>query len=163
MDLSKVCSCLNNEAQIDGTINDTGQINSALSMTRQIESDFGNIQQVSVVYTGESTNDINVIVDNTNRTISATLVPFDWLEYTVSDWVQTSSYYKLVIPYATHKCLNAYVAEMLINSPADSGDDEDQAGLENNFRTTYKRLPNDSIVIKSDDPIDCKILIKGER
>lgn len=154
---------MNNEAQIDGTINDTGQIDSALSMTRQIESDFGNLQQVSIVYTGESTNDINVIVDNTNKTISATLVPFEWLEYEVNDWVQTSSYYKLVIPYATHKCMNAYVDELLISSPADSGDVEDQAGLENNFRTTYKRLANDSIVIKSDDPIDCKILIKGDR
>lgn len=163
MDLSNVCSCLNNEAQIDGTINDTGQIDSALSMERQITSDFGGLRQVSASYTGEDTATIRVNIDNTNKTISADAIPFEWLEFVESDWVETSSYYKLVIPYATHKCLNAYVAEMLLNSPADSGDDEDQAGLENNFRTTYKRLPNDSIVIKSDDPIDCKILIKGDR
>lgn len=162
MDLSKVCSCLNNEAQIDGTINDTGQIDSALSMTRQINSDFGDLRQIAITYTGLSTNDINVIVDNTNKTISATLVPFDWLEYEVADWVQTSSYYKLVIPYATHGCLNAYVDSMLIASPADSGDAEDEAGLENNI-PTWKLLANDSIVIKSDEPVDCKILIKGDR
>ena len=162
MDLSRVCSCLNNEAQIDGTINDTGQIDSALSMTRQINSDFGNLQQVAITYTGVSTNDINVIVDNTNKTISATLVPFDWLEYEVADWVQTSSYYKLSIPYATHGCQNAYVDSMLISSPADSGDNEDEAGLENNI-PTWKLLANDTIVVKSDSPVDCKILIKGER
>ncbi len=153
---------MNNEAQIDGTINDTGQIDSALSMAKQINSDFGSLRQVAIVYTGESTNDINVIVDNTNKTIRATLVPFDWLEYQVSDWVQTSSYYKLVIPYATHKCLNAYVEEMLINSPADSGDAEDEAGYENNI-PAWKLLANDSIVIKSDTPVECKILIKGDR
>ena len=162
MDLSRVCSCLNNEAQIDGTISDTGQIDSALSMTRQIDSDFGNLQQVSVAYTGESTNDINVIVDNTNKTISATLVPFDWLEYTVSDWVQTSSYYKLVIPYSEHLCQEAHLSTMLIGSDADAGDDGDAYGFENNI-ATWKRLPNDTIVIKADNPVDCKVLIEGEK
>ena len=162
MDLSKVCSCLNNEAQIDGTINDTGQIDSALSMTRQINSDFSGLRQVLVAYTGVDTASVSVTVDNTNKTISATLIPYDWLEYEVNDWVQTSSYYKLVVPYATHKCLNAYVAEMLIGSPADSGDAEDEAGYENNI-PTWKLLANDSIVVKSDEPVDCKILIKGDR
>ena len=162
MDLSKVCSCLNNEAQIDGTINDTGQIDSALSMTRQIKSDFGGLRQVMVAYRGIYTANISVTVDNTNKTISADLIPFDWLEFEQNDWVQTSSYYKIVIPYATHKCLNAYVDSMLISSPADSGDAEDEAGYENNI-PTWKLLANDSIVVKSDEPVDCKILIKGDR
>ena len=87
---------------------------------------------------------------------------YKWLEYTESDWVQTSSYYKLVIPYATHKCVNAYVATMMIGSTADSGDVEDVNGLENNI-ATWKLLPNDTIVVKADEPVDCKILIKGEK
>lgn len=87
---------------------------------------------------------------------------FKWLEYTTEDWVQTSSYYKLVIPYETHKCLNAYVSTMLIGSNADVGDKQDENGFENNI-ATWKLLSNDSIVIKSDEPIDCKILIKGEK
>lgn len=162
MDLSKVCSCLNNEAQIDGTINDTGQINSALSMTRQINSDFSGLRQVLVAYNGGDTASVSVSVDNSTKTISATLVPFDWLEFEQNDWVQTASYYKLVIPYATHGCLNAYVDSMLIASPADSSDAEDDAGYENNI-PTWKLLANDSIVVKSDSPVDCKILIKGDR
>lgn len=87
---------------------------------------------------------------------------FKWLTYTTEDWVQTSSYYKLVIPYDTHKCLNAYVSTMLIESNADVGDEQDENGFENNI-ATWKLLSNDSIVIKSDEPIDCKILIKGEK
>lgn len=85
-----------------------------------------------------------------------------WVEFSVSDWTQTGAYYKLVIPYDVHKCLNAYVSTMLIPSGADSGDSEDENGLENNI-PTWKLLTNDSIVIKSDNPVDCKILIKGER
>lgn len=162
MDLSKVCSCMNNEAQIDGAINDTGQINSALSMARQIDSDFGGLRQVMVAYTGVDTASISVNVDNTNKTISAELIPYDWLQFEQSDWVETNSYYKLVIPFATHNCQNAYVDSMLIESLADSGDAEDEAGYENNV-PTWKLLPNDSIVIKADEPVDCKILIKGER
>lgn len=87
---------------------------------------------------------------------------FKWLEYAVSDWVQTGSYYKLVIPYSVHGCLNAYVSTMLIESNADVGDEQDENGFENNI-ATWKLLSNDSIVIKSDEPIDCKILIKGEK
>lgn len=78
MDLSKVCSCLNNEAQIDGTINDTGQIDSALSMERQINSDFGDLRQVSVSYTGVDTDSIEITVDNTNKTISANIVQIQY-------------------------------------------------------------------------------------
>ena len=162
MDLSEVCSCLNNEAQIDGTINDTGQIDSALSMRRQIDSDFSGLRQVLVAYNGGDTGSISVDVDNTTKTITATLIPFDWLEFEQNDWVQVASYYRLIIPYATHGCLNAYVDSMLISSPADSGDPEDEAGYENNI-PTWKLLANDSIMIKSEEPVDCKILIKGDR
>ncbi len=87
---------------------------------------------------------------------------FTWLEYVIADWEQTSSYYKLAIPFSVHKCKNAYMSTMLVGSEADSGDEDDLLGFENNI-ATWKLLPNDSIIIKSDDPVDCKILIKGER
>ena len=153
---------LDTEAQIESTLDSEVQIESTLSPDVQISSTLENVVEITHEYQGLSTNDIVVTVNNTNHTISATLVPFEWLEFEQADWVQTLSYYKLVIPYATHGCLNAYVDEMLINSPADSGDAEDEAGLENNI-PTWKLLANDSIVIKSDEPVDCKILIKGER
>lgn len=74
MDLSKVCSCLNNEAQIDGTINNEVQIGSELAEEKQIQSDMsGLIVTTAGVYTGIETDDIKVEVDNVNRTIKATL------------------------------------------------------------------------------------------
>lgn len=107
--------------------------------------------------TDESASDTidvgEIIVVNRNQ--------FIWLDFEESDWVETSSYYKLVIPYSTHQCSNAYVGSMLIDSLADSGDEGDANGYENNI-PTWKLLPNDSIVIKADEPVDCKILIKGE-
>ena len=127
-----------------------------------LDANVDNVNVVSRTYTGIDTDDIDVTVDNENYTISATIKPFDWLEYTTEDWQQTISYYKLVIPFSTHKCLNAYVDSMLISSQADSGDENDAAGYENNI-PTWKLLTNDSIVIKADTPVNCKVLIKGDR
>lgn len=153
---------LNPEAQIEGDLNPEVQIEGDLNPEAEITADLEGVIEVSHTYTGIDNNNITVNVDNTNYTIEATLVPFDWLTYETSDWVQTTSYYKLVIPFSTHKCLNAYVASMMIGSPADEDDQEDVAGFENNI-PTWKLLPNDSIVIKSDEPINCKVLIKGDR
>lgn len=149
-------------AENDSILNSDAQIDSILDSDVQIDSDLESVTEVSHIYHGLDTNDISVNVNNETYTISATLIPFDWLEYDTADWVQTSSYYKLVIPFATHKCLNAYVASMMIGSPADEGDQEDEAGFENNI-PTWKLLSNDSIVIKSEEPLDCRVLIKGER
>lgn len=149
-------------AENDSILNSDAQIDSILDSDVQIDSDLESVTEVSHIYQGSDTNDISVNVDNTHYTISATLIPFDWLEYTSEDWQQTTSYYKLVIPFSTHKCLNAYVASMMIGSPADEGDQEDEAGFENNI-PTWKLLPNDSIVIKSEEPLNCRVLIKGER
>lgn len=72
MDLSKVCSCLNNEAQIDGTIKNEAQIGSELAEEKQINSDMsGLVVTTSGTYEGLETEDITVDVDNKNRTISA--------------------------------------------------------------------------------------------
>lgn len=155
-------NCLNNEDQIDSILDDESQLDSLLSDDDTIESDLGEVIEVAHKYTGVDTDDIDITVDNVNYTISATLKPFEWLTYTTEDWQQTSSYYKLVIPFAIHKCLNAYVASMMIGSQADEDDQEDVAGFENNI-PTWKLLPNDSIVIKADTPVNCKVLIKGDR
>ena len=75
MDLSKVCSCLNNEAQIEGTISDSKQIESALSETNQIESDLTIPKQSPVFYTGVDSPTIKMNIDNSKREISADLIP----------------------------------------------------------------------------------------
>lgn len=73
MDLSKVCSCLNNEAQIDGVINSGGQIQSTVDSARQINSELGMLNLVTADYLGGETDNIIVNVDNTSRIITATL------------------------------------------------------------------------------------------
>lgn len=73
MDLSKVCSCLNNEAQIDGVINGGGQIQSTLDSAMQIDSQLGMLNLVTADYVGGETDNIIVNIDNTTRTITATL------------------------------------------------------------------------------------------
>lgn len=75
MDLIKVCSCLNNEAQIEGTISDSKQIESALSETNQIESDLTIPKQSPVFYTGVDSPTIKMNIDNSKREISADLIP----------------------------------------------------------------------------------------
>lgn len=73
MDLSKVCSCLNNTAQIDGTISDTQQVQSTIESKEQILSEFNGLNVVAYVYNGGETKDIEVNVDNENKIITATL------------------------------------------------------------------------------------------
>ena len=153
---------LNPEAQIEGEINAEAQIGGELNPEAEITADLEGVIEISHTYTGIDNENIDITVDNTHYTIEAQLKPFEWLTYTNEDWVETSSYYKLVIPFATHKCLNPYVAGMLIGSEADAGDEGDELGYENNI-PTWKVLSNDSIVIKSDAPIECKVLIKGDR
>nr|DAE27596.1 MAG TPA: hypothetical protein [virus sp. cti5L29] len=82
MDLSKLCSCLNNTAQIDGTINDVEQINSKMTTSGQINSDFNNISRVYVRYKAKDSDNIEVFVDNTTNDISATIkeIQFDSAE-----------------------------------------------------------------------------------
>lgn len=82
MDLSKLCSCLNNTAQIDGTINDVEQINSKMTTSGQINSDFNNISRVYVRYKAKNSDNIEVFVDNTTDNITATIkeIQFDSAE-----------------------------------------------------------------------------------
>lgn len=77
-----------------------------------------------------------------------------WLSYTTSDWVADGEYYKIEIPYATHGFLNAYVeAVKIINSEDNS---------EENALFAYKLLANDTMVVRADAVVNCKILIKGD-
>ena len=73
MNLSKVCSCLNNTAQIDGVINGTGQIQSPIVSAKQIESTMNGLTQVMTSYNGGETDNIVVNVDNNTRQITATI------------------------------------------------------------------------------------------
>lgn len=73
MNLSKVCSCLNNEAQIDGMINDGRQIQSTLDSAKQIDSKLNLLNLVTSDYKGGETDNIIVNVDSQNRTITATI------------------------------------------------------------------------------------------
>lgn len=104
---------------------------------------------------------INSLVQAYNNVVERT-DPYPWREYNSADWVQTPGYYKLVIPISTHQCANPYLAEMLVERTADSQDATDTAGYESVI-PAWKKLSNDSIIIKSDTPIKCKILIKGDR
>lgn len=82
MDLSKLCSCLNNTAQIDGTINEISQINSEMQSEQQIQSEMTGLIEVAVAYTGLSSDSIEVTVDSAKKTISATIkeIQFDSVE-----------------------------------------------------------------------------------
>ena len=79
----------------------------------------------------------------------------DWLEYDLEDWEQLSvSSYRLTIPKSEHKFNNPFIVEMLLI---------DEDGCENNLRPTYRVSANDSVVIFSDTPVNCKIKIGGEQ
>ena len=78
------------------------------------------------------------------------------IEFDTTDWERYGEgKYRLIIPRSIHKSNNPYLASMLIYNETDSDWD-------NNINI-YKRLVNDSIVIFSDAPVKCKIVIKGEK
>lgn len=109
------------------------------------------VKVLSPSYNGSQNNDIIVSVNESTRTISAKNNNV-WREYSQSDWEQVGSVYRLIIPQSIHNYANPYVAEMQIKPSED---------WENNI-PTYKVTSSDSVVITSDDAIDCKILIKGD-
>lgn len=94
-----------------------------------------------------------VNIDSGERDIFYIKEKFDWLVFAVSDWQLVNDSYRLVIPYQVHGCLNPFVDCMLIAQ----GDEH-----ENNI-PTWKVTSADSIVITSDNPINCKVLIKGDK
>lgn len=75
-----------------------------------------------------------------------------WLEFFQSNWERVGSIYRLIIPQSVHNYNNPFIEEMYLKIDGD---------WENNI-PTYKVTSSDSVVITSDDAIDCKILIKGD-
>ena len=78
-----------------------------------------------------------------------------WFEFGVADWeeIATNSY-RLVVSRETHAFNSPFIAEMLLI---------DEDGAENNLRPTYRVSANDSVVIFSDEAVNCKIKIGGEK
>lgn len=72
MDLSKACSCLNNTAQINGTINNGGQIASTVNSAKQVDSTMTGLTTVHIAYTAGETDNIIVNIDKQTRVITAT-------------------------------------------------------------------------------------------
>ncbi|MGN1200848.1 MAG: hypothetical protein ACI4R8_01100 [Candidatus Caccovivens sp.] len=73
MDFSNACSCMNNEAQITGTIAALSSLDSQILETKQINSEINNLNVVTGSYVGSESEDIIVEVDEKYRTISAKL------------------------------------------------------------------------------------------
>lgn len=76
MELDKGCNNLKNVEQIDSTVSNTEHINSELSEDGQVSSEINGLVQVEVdaKYTGDTTDSIEVIVDNAAKKISANLI-----------------------------------------------------------------------------------------
>lgn len=76
-----------------------------------------------------------------------------WYTFIASSWQNINGSYRIVIPYTSHNCKAPVVAQMLIQ-----GDEE----YENSI-PMYKVTTADSVVILSDQPVNCKIKIEGEK
>lgn len=81
---------------------------------------------------------------------------FEWITFETSDWEAVSGGYRLVIPFNKHKCVEPFVDSMVIT------ENDSEIKYQPNL-ATWSVLSNDSIVITSDEPINCKVLIKGDR
>lgn len=73
MDDTKLCECLNNEAQIDSIIDGDSDITSEMQLESQVYSDLEKVVEVVDRYEGGTTRDIIVSVDNEADIITATL------------------------------------------------------------------------------------------
>ena len=183
-------NCLNSEDQLKSSLSDSQNLQSSLNLD-ELQSELGGESQISSIlaidslnsdmdsyestsselvsenqidskldlptvvrYTGKETESTETIVDNVNNKISVNVKNFEWMNFNNDNWVKVSSYYTLTIEFSTHKFLNAYISEMLIKV-----DDDYECVL----KPTYKLLANGDIYIRSDKPVICKILIKGDR
>ena len=140
--------------EIDSILSDVESIESDTDTDSQLDSSLENVVEIAKVYTGKETNTTKTTVDNVNNKISVDVKPFTWLEFSTEDWVKVASYYTLTIKFAEHKMANSYIAEMMIKGEND---------YECILKPAYKLLANDDIYIRSDKPVDCKILIEGDR
>lgn len=113
-DNQELCSCLDNKAQIDSVVSNQEQISSQINQSEQIKSDMDNIVTVSVLvkYTAVPSDNIDLEIDNTNKTITADIkqIQFD----SANDFPETGSE-KLIyvdktanVPYRWDKETSSY-------------------------------------------------------
>lgn len=78
-DNQELCSCLDNKAQIDSVVSNQEQISSQINQSEQIMSDMNNIVTVLIKYTTIPSDNIDLEIDNTNKTITANIkqIQFD--------------------------------------------------------------------------------------
>ena len=77
-----------------------------------------------------------------------------WIICTTSEWQSVNGSYRLIIPYERHKCNSPVISKILLLS-AD--------GEYENSIPMYKTTTTQSIVVLSEQPINCKIKIEGEK
>lgn len=111
-DNQELCSCLDNKAQIDSVVSNQEQISSQINQSEQIMSDMNNIVTVLIKYTTTPSDNIDLEIDNTNKTITANLkqIQFD----SANDFPETGSE-KLIyvdktanVPYRWDKETSSY-------------------------------------------------------
>ena len=79
MELDNAVNNLDNVEQIDSELSALASIDSDIEVEDQIETELGELNVISVTYTGEETDNIIVRVNSTDRTISATLKQVQYL------------------------------------------------------------------------------------
>lgn len=140
--------------EIDSILSDIESIESDTDVSEQIDSTLDGLVEVAKVYTGKDTNTAKTTVDNVNNKISVDIKPFKWIECYKDEWIKENGFYSYTIPFSVHKMANSYISEFMLR---------DGDNFECVLKPTYKLLANDDIYIRSDIPIEFKVLIKGDR
>lgn len=74
MELDKTCNNLDNVEQIDSELAQEFQLESDIQEENEIDSSIEGLTEVSIQYSGENTDNIEMIVNNQKGTISANIV-----------------------------------------------------------------------------------------
>ena len=99
--------------------------------------------------------EINRIVDEANTSIETATEKYYSAEFLESDWEKVGNIVRINIPFSSHKITNPYIETMEIwNS--------EEGCWENNI-PTWQVTPTDTIRIKADNAVKCKIIIKGDK
>lgn len=101
---------------------------------------------------------IQITKENDVTNISTTFKS-NWLAFEISDWIQfNANQLRLVIPFSTHHFEMPTIETMYIYKFSD----EDNEYSWNNSIPIFSVLPDKTLVIKSNEAIKCKVLIKGD-
>lgn len=74
MELDKACNNLHNVEQIDSELLQEEQLDSDLNSEDEVNSEIEGLTEVSIQYNGKDTDNIEMIVDNKDGTISANII-----------------------------------------------------------------------------------------